>query len=338
MKTKLFLLSLLIGLQLSAQNPICFSSPNGTDGSGWFYKDYVIPTGYKIDSIYMNATRPGYTGSNLALNMWYCPNSSSYSNCSTGRDVLAYSNFTTSMYNVWLRTDTAHVNATGMVRVNIPPDAVWSQLCIAISPMSLATINCYTVSDGTDGSGWYYKDYVIQTGYRIDSIQMTATRPGYTGNNLALNMWYCPNSTSFTNCAGGKPTLAYANFTTSMYNIWLRVDTANNVAPGMVMVNIPPDAVWSQLCIATSALGTTGIKQSNNSGAISIYPNPATDYIYLNDLKSNASIEIFDLSGQSIKHIQNVHGSIDISELEKGMYFLQISSQQKTEILKIIKE
>lgn len=82
---------------------------------------------------------------------------------------------------------------------------------------------------------------------------------------------------------------------------------------------------------------TTGIKQPNN-GTISIYPNPATDYVYLNNLKFNASIEIFDLSGQSIKHIQNVHGSIDISELEKGMYFLQVSDHQKTETLKIIKE
>jgi hypothetical protein len=148
---------------------------------------------------------------------------------------------------------------------------------------------CFSSADGTDGSSWYYKDYVIPAGFKIDSIFMNATRPGYTGSNLALNMWYCPSSGSYTNCSGGKPTLAYANFTTSMYNVWLRVDTANNKAPGMVRVNIPPDAIWAQLCIATSAI--------SSACAIDI----STGLVARYDFTGNAN----DLSGNSLNGTVN---------------------------------
>ena len=137
MYKKLFFIApaLLISLSINAQTQSCFTIPDGIDSNNWSYKDYVIPTGYKIDSVMFTATRPGYPSSQDAFSMSYCSSSSSYSNCTGGKVPLNYSNFTTIMYNVWLRLDTAHLIAPGMVRVILPTNAgaVWGQVCFAIS-------------------------------------------------------------------------------------------------------------------------------------------------------------------------------------------------------------
>jgi hypothetical protein len=341
MKTKLFFASLLIGFYVSAQTPTCFNTPDGTDGNGWGYKDFVIPTGYKIDSVLMTATRPGYPANQDAMVMWYCPSSSSYTNCTGGKTTLNYNNFTTSMYNTWLRVDTANNNAPGMVRITLPTNAgaIWSQLCIATSLIN--TSNCYATPDGTDGNGWSYKDFIIPAGYKIDSVLMTATRPSYPANQDAMVMWYCPSSNSYTNCTGGKTTLNYNNFTTSMYNTWLRVDTANNNDPGMVRVTLPTNAgaIWSQLCLATSIKNTTSIQSvSFKNENISIYPNPTNQYLYLKNIKGSVNIDVTDVTGQIVKSIQNPSNTIDVSDLEKGFYFIRIEGETNNQLLKFIIE
>ena len=311
----------------------CYTTPDGTDGNGWSYKDFVIPTGYKIDSIYMNATRPGYTASNEDMVMWYCPNSTTYGNCTGGKPTLLYSNFNTSMYNTWLRVDTANNVAPGMIRVSLPTNAgaIWNQLCIATSLIS--TSNCYTTPDGTDGNGWSYKDFVIPTGYKIDSIYMNATRPGYTASNEDMVMWYCPNSTTYGNCTGGKPTLLYSNFNTSMYNTWLRVDTANNVAPGMIRVSLPTNAgaIWNQLCIATSLVNTTSVKQIKNNNELNIYPNPNNGSFVIESQNTlyNVRCTVYDVNGKVVLS-QTINGktTIDASSLNEGVYNISLQSNE----------
>ncbi len=57
-----------------------------------------------------------------------------------------------------------------------------------------------------------------------------------------------------------------------------------------------------------------------------IYPNPAEDYIILENFKE--TVEIYNLFGQSITKINNPHQlqKIDISMLKSGMYFLKTKS------------
>jgi hypothetical protein len=346
MKTNLsYLLSaLIVSAGMSAQSPTCFSTPDGTDANSWSYKDYVIPTGYKLDSIMFTASRPGYPSNQDAFSMTYCPSSSSYSNCTGGKVTLNYANFTTSMYNVWLHVDTAHLIAPGMIRVVLPTNAgaVWGQVCFAIS----ATSNCFSTPDGTDVNGWSYKDYVIPTGDKLDSVMFTATRPGYPTSQDAFSMMYCPSSSSYTNCTGGKVTLNYANFTTSMYNIWLRVDTANNTAPGLIRVILPTNAgaVWGQVCFAVSNQSSTGIKELQKNADFRVYPNPASDYV---TVKVNGSenkpcmIELFDLVGSVIKTETKVSVSgenafkINLTDVSTGLYFIRIkNSVQKIQVIK----
>jgi PKD repeat protein len=76
---------------------------------------------------------------------------------------------------------------------------------------------------------------------------------------------------------------------------------------------------------------------------IEAYPNPATDKIYIKGVSSieNTSIELYDLSGRAISNIHiNTQNelSLDISALEKGVYFLKVQSENQVYSKQIIKE
>lgn len=75
----------------------------------------------------------------------------------------------------------------------------------------------------------------------------------------------------------------------------------------------------------------------NQVNSISIYPNPATDFIYIKNLKGLASYKIFDQSGRIV--LQNLlnEEKINVNSLSKGNYILQIISKDKTQSLKFIK-
>jgi len=70
--------------------------------------------------------------------------------------------------------------------------------------------------------------------------------------------------------------------------------------------------------------------QENIAEKFSLYPNPATDMINILTTKVSKTneIKILDLSGRIVAQFNNVRlpRSIDISNLTKGVYFIQINS------------
>lgn len=70
----------------------------------------------------------------------------------------------------------------------------------------------------------------------------------------------------------------------------------------------------------------------------SIYPNPATDFIYIKNIKGLSSYKIFDTSGRiALQGLLNGE-NINVSSLVKGNYILQVISKEKTYSLKLIKK
>jgi len=80
------------------------------------------------------------------------------------------------------------------------------------------------------------------------------------------------------------------------------------------------------------------IKASNN---VKVYPNPASNWLYVSD-KDNTikKVMIKDIAGKNILKINDFKNKrqIDISALEKGIYFIEmISNDNKLLIKKLIK-
>ena len=87
---------------------------------------------------------------------------------------------------------------------------------------------------------------------------------------------------------------------------------------------------------SSSPLATANVKQDQ----ISIYPNPVKDILNI-DLKSDkGSVKIFDLTGKLVKTADlNQSGTIDVSQLTKGMYLVEMILNGNTKVTKkIIKE
>ena len=71
----------------------------------------------------------------------------------------------------------------------------------------------------------------------------------------------------------------------------------------------------------------------------SIYPNPAVDVLNISTDNGNVeTVQILDLSGRLVKSIQNLNGNqtIDISDLNTGVYFVQVSVNGTVETKRLV--
>lgn len=78
----------------------------------------------------------------------------------------------------------------------------------------------------------------------------------------------------------------------------------------------------------------------HNSKSIefSVYPNPATDVVYIeNAVESN--LRVIDMTGKVVveRNIQSINEAVGVSQLEKGIYFVEITKDGIKNVQKLIK-
>lgn len=82
------------------------------------------------------------------------------------------------------------------------------------------------------------------------------------------------------------------------------------------------------------ALSISGFEKNE----ISMYPNPASDNVILENLEGNTTINILDFTGKLVYTTQTVHESLqlDLTGFTKGIYLVQIISRDKTMVKKLV--
>ncbi len=109
-----------------------------------------------------------------------------------------------------------------------------------------------------------------------------------------------------------------------------------------ILVNLL-DATYATLASASTVVDpftvteSLGVQQANANG-ISIYPNPVSDKLMINNKRLNAhKIILSDVMGRTVKQIDNAQNvtSINVSQLSKGIYILTTDNKK---IFKFIKE
>lgn len=88
-------------------------------------------------------------------------------------------------------------------------------------------------------------------------------------------------------------------------------------------------------------VGINNISQIENT--LSIYPNPTNENITINFISSskNTSVKIYDTTGRIVKNIENVRSgenTINISELEAGLYILNLQDDNNSVTKRFIKQ
>ncbi|MBL0330958.1 MAG: T9SS type A sorting domain-containing protein [Bacteroidetes bacterium] len=88
---------------------------------------------------------------------------------------------------------------------------------------------------------------------------------------------------------------------------------------------------------------TASLNNIENENTIAIYPNPAADNITINftSTSKNVSIKIYDARGRLVKSIANVKSgetNFNISELESGLYLINVNDGNTSTTKRFIKQ
>lgn len=89
-------------------------------------------------------------------------------------------------------------------------------------------------------------------------------------------------------------------------------------------------------CIGYNPLN---INEKADNFIIKIYPNPASDYIYIENIKEKARIEIYNMSGIiQLTTDANGDSNINIRNLSDGLYLIKIQTDSNIAIKKLLKQ
>lgn len=135
----------------------------------------------------------------------------------------------------------------------------------------------------------------------------------------------CINATG----AGGTENAMVTNLTVGT-TYWVRVFDSGNGAPATTDFTI---------CIKDCT--SVDITENSNETEISIYPNPATDGLFISSKKQLIiSLRVLNLLGEEIinQTINTNDKFIDISNYSKGIYFVEVKTEAELVRKKLVKQ
>jgi len=130
---------------------------------------------------------------------------------------------------------------------------------------------------------------------------------------------------------------------TNMYQMFSGATSFNQDISSWCVINIdsePIDFSTDSPLIESNkpVWGTcpTASVYDQNQLDILIYPNPTSDIVYIDGNYSQLNVVVYDILGKLVMNKPTTI-SIDISQLEKGVYILQLSHGTKLTSQRIIK-
>lgn len=180
------------------------------------------------------------------------------------------------------------------------------------------TVDSYTVNLATGGlilaaNTWYRLGF----GYNTVTGQPTWRLNTSTGtSSIASSFWVTPTSAPF------------------------EVDIASEGATGN---SVSYSGVFDNFVVKASATDTLlGVDQVNSLAQFSVYPNPAKDFITVeNDSNSINAIQISDFNGRIVKTVNGTNETsleLNISDLSSGVYLLNVTTSEGSTVKKIVKQ
>ncbi|MEZ4916348.1 MAG: T9SS type A sorting domain-containing protein [Chitinophagales bacterium] len=90
--------------------------------------------------------------------------------------------------------------------------------------------------------------------------------------------------------------------------------------------------------------GTKDITISNQGTAIkdiafkglSLYPNPTNDVVNLKVDEKLTSLLLYDLTGKTVKTFSANNTQLNVSDIQQGIYFLELKNEEKRSVVKLI--
>ena len=135
---------------------------------------------------------------------------------------------------------------------------------------------------------------------------------------------YCTDLTSISCCALEPPTVvnAYVFYTINKSTCVLYVPVGSKV-------KYQAADVWKDFL---NIVEDPSISISTEPGALvaalSLYPNPISDYLYINGIEAETPITIADISGKIVlQTIASSNEAVSVAHLPKGVYIVQVAGK-----------
>ncbi len=187
-------------------------------------------------------------------------------------------------------------------------------------------------------------DFKNTLNYTTPSGSGTATTAGFTVRNLFVSVLNTSGNLISFNHLGGSDITFPIDLLLNNNNIYFSGHFSSIVDFDMSSTtNNLTSAGLTDSFIAKYSAANFLNNRSFNELKVSLFPNPTSSQINLS-LENNlekANIKIISLSGQTVQEIQNVSGdnfNFNVSNLAKGIYFIEVNDRVSATNAKFIKE
>ena len=189
---------------------------------------------------------------------------------------------------------------------------VWNNGVANGTAFSATTAGNYIVT-GTDANGCIDKDTLVLTLYAVPSI------------NLGSDMTICANNFPVNlNGPGGYPNYSWSNGATTQ-------NTTGTQAGSYVLTVTNSNGCQDKdtvVIISNPCLGLT----ENTTLEFSMYPNPASDVVFVETNVSNSEVVIYSMNGQALFTQRNSTPdfTLNLSDFAEGVYWFTVTSPEGT--------
>ncbi|WP_456441419.1 T9SS type A sorting domain-containing protein [Psychroserpens sp.] len=155
------------------------------------------------------------------------------------------------------------------------------------------------------------------------------------GLGFYLQLWNANVTDPFYLECGNQTQLANACGSDSLFDIAVTPDTYYLVQVWNDDVADRGGSSWFDLTVQDGALST----QEFQFEKVKLFPNPVNDVLNIQSDEPKEKVEIFNLLGKRIKELNSGTNmnTIDMSDLAKGMYLIQVSINGKESTYKVLK-
>jgi hypothetical protein len=238
---------------------------------------------------------------------------------------------------------------TSLLNWNASTDVSWISLNMPSGNMGFynlnngSTFNC-SVNNDNVRFGYIY----INNGNDIDTVVVKQDASPLTTS---------PANLSFSEAGGNQNILVsylnFGNWTATTPDSWLSLAPASGTGNGTIVVTCSPNVLPSPrngmviinagvyadtILINQDASTSTFISENNDNENIFIFPNPANDILHINisGTYQPTFVEIYDLNGKTLwsQNLQSDINSFPISQLQNGVYLINIRTSEKNTIRK----
>jgi len=210
-------------------------------------------------------------------------------------------------------------------------------------------ITFYTALNATNSNGSTSGDQ-IYTGSRavsehVANPQITAVEPNTVAQDYVGDVIITGSETSWTDGVSDVYFMLHENNSVSFDAASFVVNSDFEITatmPSLLSQQVGVYDLYVDDLVMENALTVTvvdAIADNNLSSTITVYPNPAVNYITVKGLE-DANLQIVDLSGRVYQSLDNIkrEQQVSVSGLSPGIYFVYLTKEKQHAVKKFIVE